>query len=109
MGELVVYGDTLMVDLPSPDTGAGYQLIAWADFANTNPFGNENSAGTDIVISSDRELTQERLKQRWPSILAKARQAQEKYPDAVDALIAFFEGINIEEETRRSVIEEPYG
>ena len=109
MNDLGYYRDTPVADFPFPDTRTSYQEIAWIDFANTNPFGDGNSAGTDVEIQAESESLKERLKQQWPAILAKARQAQEDYPDAVDALIGFFEDMCVDEETRRSIIEEPYG
>ena len=52
---------------------------------------------------------QERIKARWPDILARAKKLREIYPDPVQSLIDTFAKLPGDEEIWEQIINEPYG
>ena len=84
-------------------------LDRWDDLAGTNPLVHVDTGGTGFHITPSELSIQTRLRNQWPIVLSRARQAQNEYPDAVQSLINLLGNLPVDEETWRDIIEEPYG
>jgi len=51
---------------------------------------------------------QERLRNKWPDTLTKARELRYKYPDPVQALVDLLDSLLVDNDTWKEIVEEPY-
>jgi len=77
--------------------------------AGTRPAVEGANETIGIRATSSVSEAQNRIRQRWPEVLARAQQLRRATPKPVESLIELLGGLPGDYATWREILEEPYG